>query len=219
MAPKSSLPYVDELPIEIGADREKTWAALLQVVEGSFASARGRGPARLLACEDTELSGARPLAKGSAFPGFHVESVEPLRELELAGRHRFSTCLLSFRLEDADGECTRTRRRNTRSLSRPEGKHLPGPRDRHADARRRHAANTHCDQAPRGAQLTGWSAIRPVLAGFLLAADALVVVALLASRRQGWLPPFIAFGALLIGLVAFEVWAVRHRHDDDKGGS
>jgi len=103
MTPKSSLPYVDELPIEIGADRDTTWAALLRVVEGSFASARGRGPARLLACEDTELSGPRPLAPGSAFPGFHVEIAEPASELALAGRHRFSIYLLSFRLEDGDG--------------------------------------------------------------------------------------------------------------------
>lgn len=107
MAPESSLPYVDELPIEIGADREKTWVALLRVVEGSFASARGRGPARLLACEDTELSGPRPLAEGSAFPGFHVETAEPPSELALAGRHRFSTYLLSFRLEDGGDGHTR----------------------------------------------------------------------------------------------------------------
>jgi hypothetical protein len=64
--------------------------------------------------------------------------------------------------------------------------------------------------------MAGWSSIRPVLAGFLLAADAFVVAALVISRRQGWLPPFIAFGALLVGLIAFEVWAVRHRHDDDR---
>jgi hypothetical protein len=103
MTTQSSLPYVDELPIEIDADREASWTALLRVVEGSFASARGRGPARLLACEDTEPSGPRPLAPGSAFPGFHVETVEPESELALAGRHRFSTYLLSFRLEDAGG--------------------------------------------------------------------------------------------------------------------
>lgn len=63
--------------------------------------------------------------------------------------------------------------------------------------------------------MTGWSAIRPVLVGFLLAADAFVVIALVAARPEGWLPPFIAFGSLLLGLVAFEVWALRHRHDDD----
>ncbi len=103
MTTPSGLPYVDELQIEIGADRKATWAALLRVVEGSFTSPRGRGPARLLACEDTELSGPRPLAPGSVFPGFHVETAGPPSELGLAGRHRFSTYLLNFRLEDASG--------------------------------------------------------------------------------------------------------------------
>jgi hypothetical protein len=95
------LPYVDELTIDVDASRDTTWAALLRVVEQSFASARGRGPARLLSCEDTEFSGPRPLAQGSAFPGFHVETAEPGSELALAGRHRFSTYLLTFRIEDA----------------------------------------------------------------------------------------------------------------------
>ena len=69
--------------------------------------------------------------------------------------------------------------------------------------------------APRGGQ-TGWAAMRPVLTGFLLAADAFVVIALLAARPDGWLPPFVAFGSLLIGLVWFQAWAIRHRHDDDR---
>ncbi|HEX2393649.1 MAG TPA: hypothetical protein VHI77_12135 [Solirubrobacterales bacterium] len=62
---------------------------------------------------------------------------------------------------------------------------------------------------------TGWAAMRPVLVASLLIADAFVVAALAIARPDGWLAPFIAFGALLIGLVWFEVWAVRHRHDDD----
>ncbi len=65
------------------------------------------GPAGLLGCEDTAPSGPRPLAVGSAFPGFHVEAAEPERELTLAGRHRFSTYLLSFRLEEAGAGRTR----------------------------------------------------------------------------------------------------------------
>jgi len=62
--------------------------------------------------------------------------------------------------------------------------------------------------------MIGWSAIRPVLVGLLLIADAFTVGALLVVRPQGWLPPLVAFGALLVGLVAFEGWAIRHRHDD-----
>lgn len=57
--------------------------------------------------------------------------------------------------------------------------------------------------------------MRPVLVAFLLAADAFVVVALVVAHPDGWLPPFIAFGSLLIGLIWFQVWAVRHRHDDE----
>jgi len=107
MPPESPLPYVDELAVEVAADRDATWAALLRVVEKSFTSARGRGPARLLACEDTESSGPRPLAQGSAFPGFHVETAHPEKQLALAGRHRFSTYLLTFRLDDGVAGQTR----------------------------------------------------------------------------------------------------------------
>jgi hypothetical protein len=66
---------------------------------------------------------------------------------------------------------------------------------------------------PRPRQ-TGWSALRPVLTGFLLAADAFVVAALAIARPDGWIPPVVAFGSLLLGLVGFEIWALRHRHDD-----
>ncbi len=57
--------------------------------------------------------------------------------------------------------------------------------------------------------------MRPVLVGFLLAADAFVVPVLAIARPGGWFPPFLAFGSILVGLIWFEAWAVRHRHDDD----
>ena len=57
--------------------------------------------------------------------------------------------------------------------------------------------------------------MRPVLVAFLLVADAFVVGALVVSQKRGWLPPFIAFGSILVGLVWFEGWAIRRRHDDD----
>ena len=53
-----------------------------------------------------------------------------------------------------------------------------------------------------------------MLVGFLLIADAFTVGALLVVRPGGWLPPFVAFGFLLLGLVAFELWAIRHRRDE-----
>ena len=66
-----------------------------------------------------------------------------------------------------------------------------------------------------GAPVTGWAAMRPVLVAILLVVDAFAVGSLAIAHPHGWLPPFIAFGALLLGLIWFEAWALRHRHDDD----
>jgi hypothetical protein len=57
--------------------------------------------------------------------------------------------------------------------------------------------------------------MRPVLVALLLVVDAFAVASLAIAHPQGWLPPFIAFGSLLLGLIWFEGWALRHRHDDD----
>jgi hypothetical protein len=57
--------------------------------------------------------------------------------------------------------------------------------------------------------------MRPVLVGFLLLVDAFCVASLALVRPVGWVPPLIAFGSLLVGLVWFEGWALRHRHDDE----
>jgi len=56
--------------------------------------------------------------------------------------------------------------------------------------------------------------MRPVLVGLLLVTDAFAVAALAILRPDGWFPPFLAFGWILIGLVWFEAWAIRHRGDD-----
>ncbi len=65
-----------------------------------------------------------------------------------------------------------------------------------------------------GGEGPGWSGIRPVLVAFLLISDAVVVGALVLMRPKGWVPPFISFGAILIGLIWFEAWAIAHRRDD-----
>ena len=59
-----------------------------------------------------------------------------------------------------------------------------------------------------------WAAMRPVLMAFLLVADAFVVAVLAIARPDGWVPPFVAFGSLLVGMVWIEGWAIRHRRDD-----
>jgi hypothetical protein len=69
--------------------------------------------------------------------------------------------------------------------------------------------------SPGGPEETGWSAIRPVLVAFLLLADAFAVGSLAIARPAGWLAPFLAFGSVLVGLVWFQIWSIRHRRDDE----
>jgi hypothetical protein len=108
------LPHVDEHSTVVDTGTEATWAALLHAAEGSFASPPTARIAGLLGCADTAASGPRPLAPGSAFPGFHVEAAEPQRQLALAGSHRFSEYALIFRLE-GQGENRTLLRAETRA--------------------------------------------------------------------------------------------------------
>jgi hypothetical protein len=105
----TALPHVDEHRVTVAAGPEATWEAVLTVVEGSFAPATAARFARLLGCVDVAASGPRPLAAGSSFPGFHVESATPPRELKLRGRHRFSDYALTFRLDQEGGTRTMLR--------------------------------------------------------------------------------------------------------------
>lgn len=105
-ASEQRLPRIDEHSAEIAASPKAVWEALLRVVDGSFGSATTGRVARALGCADISASGPRPLATGSAFPGFHVESAKH-PELALAGSHRFSDYALIFRLEEIDGQHTR----------------------------------------------------------------------------------------------------------------
>ncbi len=57
--------------------------------------------------------------------------------------------------------------------------------------------------------------MRPVLVAFLLVTDAFAVETLVIVRPDGWLAPFFGFGLVLVGLVWFEVWSIRHRRDDE----
>jgi hypothetical protein len=67
----------------------------------------------------------------------------------------------------------------------------------------------------RGGVEPPWAALRPVLIGFLLLANAFVVLALAIARPTGWLVPFIAFAIVLAGLIGLQAWAIAHRRDDD----
>ena len=96
-----SLPFVDEHSTEVDSPPGQVWDSVLVVAERSFAAGATPRIARLLGCEDQADAGPRPLATGSAFPGFHVAAAEAPAELALAGSHRFSDYALIFRLEDA----------------------------------------------------------------------------------------------------------------------
>jgi hypothetical protein len=70
-------------------------------------------------------------------------------------------------------------------------------------------------QGPGGVKPLTFSAFRPVMIGALLLADAGIVLVLGIGQHKGWVAPFVGFGIVLVGLVWFMGWSVRHRHDDD----
>src|SRR3954454_16949869 len=102
------LPFVDEHAIDIAADSEAVWTALVGR-DGFFASTPGSIFARAVGCTDTAPAGPRPLTEGSSMVGFHVVSAAPRSELVLAGRHRFSDYALIFRIDDIGGGRSRLR--------------------------------------------------------------------------------------------------------------
>lgn len=89
------LPFIDEHSIELATPPEASWHALLRACDRPGASLF----ARLLGCQDTRVSGPRPLQVGSSAPGFHVSEADPPRRLTLAGRHRFARFEATFHLD------------------------------------------------------------------------------------------------------------------------
>jgi hypothetical protein len=93
--PATSLPFVDEHARSVAAPVDRTWAAVDEYV-GRLASAQRPVLSRLL--------GTAPRS------GFEVVERDPPHEVVLAGRHRFSTYRLVFRVE-AEGAGSRLRAR------------------------------------------------------------------------------------------------------------
>jgi len=104
-----SLPFVDEHSVDVDASADQVWQALIATLERSFDRPRAGTYARLVGCTDTERSGDDDLGLGSTVPGFHVAALQPGADLVLAGRHRFSSYLLSFHLDDVGSGRTRLR--------------------------------------------------------------------------------------------------------------
>jgi hypothetical protein len=105
----AGLPHVDEHTQIVAANAHAVWRSIGEVLDRAFSEGRFAGYARLVGCPDRTAAGPRPMAKGSAYPGFHVMSAAPGRELVLVGRHYFSTYALVFRLDEAGPGRTRLR--------------------------------------------------------------------------------------------------------------
>jgi hypothetical protein len=95
----TELPYLDEHTTVIAASADDVWAGLLETLDRAFSRPGAAGYARAVGCADVGASGPRPLDEGSSMPGFEVVTAVPPSLLVLAGRHRFSTYGLTFRIE------------------------------------------------------------------------------------------------------------------------
>lgn len=93
---EDELPFIDRLAVDVGADPEATWDALVQVLTRSLESRGSRVGSRLLGSSVREATGPRPMETGATLPGFRVAAVEPPRVLVLDGSHRFARHEMAF---------------------------------------------------------------------------------------------------------------------------
>jgi hypothetical protein len=98
---ETTLPWIDEHAVEVAAERQRVWDALIGWV--------GRPPrpgsaqlAALLGCRERGMNG-KAGEEGSTIVGFRVVRSAPPAELALAGRHRFSDYALTFSIDDVGG--------------------------------------------------------------------------------------------------------------------
>ncbi|CAM5717404.1 hypothetical protein SALBM311S_05277 [Streptomyces alboniger] len=118
----AALPHVDEHTTIVAAEPAAVWRGIDDALDRSFASDRSARYARLLGCADRTVSGPRPVAEGSRFPGLRVARARPGRELVLVGRHHFSTYALVFRLDEAGPGRTRLRAETRARFPGPVGR-------------------------------------------------------------------------------------------------
>jgi len=87
--------YRDVRTAVVEASERAVWQAVLDQVE---VLGRPAWYVWLIGCRDRRALGQRPLAVGSAVPGFRVTAADPPDRLVLDGVHRFSVYTLTFRL-------------------------------------------------------------------------------------------------------------------------
>jgi hypothetical protein len=97
------LPYIDVHSIEVAADVDATWRALVRHSLGSLGGTGHERLARALRVEPPRASGtwSPDPEPGAALPGFAVERVRRAELLSLRGGHRFSRYRLDFELAAA----------------------------------------------------------------------------------------------------------------------
>ncbi|HEX8805162.1 MAG TPA: hypothetical protein VF743_13240 [Acidimicrobiales bacterium] len=102
------LPYIDAHGVEVTADVEATWRAVVRVARQAFDGGPRLGPApsllaRVLGARPSRAAGtwAPDPAPGAALPGFAVDRVQPAQLLSLRGVHRFSRYRLDFEVAPA----------------------------------------------------------------------------------------------------------------------
>jgi hypothetical protein len=105
----ADLPSVDEHATDIAAGADDVWRVLVHEVDKAFSGGAVERYGRIIGCADRTASGPRPLAEGSTLPGFRVATAVPGAELVLAGRHRFSSYALIFRIDPVSPGRTRLR--------------------------------------------------------------------------------------------------------------
>ena len=107
------LPYIDVHEVEIAADVNAAWGALVRVARGSLGGTGQRRLAQALGVEPPSVSGrwTPEVEPGAALPGFAVERVRRPELLSLRGGHRFSRYRLDFELSAAGSDRSRLRAR------------------------------------------------------------------------------------------------------------
>jgi hypothetical protein len=119
--PSDRLPFVDEHTVDVAADAATAWSALCDTLEHSFTRPVFERYGRLVGVADPSSCGPRPLAAGSALPGFRVVTADPGRGLVLAGHHRFSGYRLTFRLAPTGPGTTRLHAETRATFPGPAG--------------------------------------------------------------------------------------------------
>lgn len=109
------LPYIDVHEVEVDADADRAWRAVVRVVRGSFGGADRARLAHLLRAEPAAESGtwSPDLDAGAAVPGFAVKAARRAELLSLRGHHRFSRYGLDFEVAPAGPDRSYVRARTS----------------------------------------------------------------------------------------------------------